>query len=88
VYVIRHTSSRLQDTALGPEDAPDVFEQSGSDFGRDERSPVLGGDDQVVVEGDERLRYDRCALGRTVAPPGLREESTGMLLPGVDTPGY
>ncbi len=53
MHVIRHTARCRQGAALGPENSADVLEEPRLDFLRDERSTILRGEDQVMMEASE-----------------------------------
>src|SRR5215472_12838478 len=74
MYVVRHAAGRRQGAALGSEDAADVIEEPGLDPGRDQRSAVLGTEDQVMMEASEGLRHGGLLSGAVCRPSRARDE--------------
>src|SRR5208337_1664152 len=90
MHVIRHTVRCPQGAALGPENAADVVEEPRLDVLRDERSTVLCGEDQVMMEASERLGHGAYSLtGKPAALAGLGKICLSPdLYQGLSPPGY
>src|SRR5271166_4945762 len=71
MHVVRHTARCGQGAALGPENSADVLEEPRLDFVGDERSTILRGEDQVMMEASELLGHGIVTYGETTALAGL-----------------
>jgi len=71
--MIRHTARCPKGATLGSENAADVVEEPRLDVFRDERSTVLCGEDQVMMEASEWLGHGLLTYGETAALAGLEK---------------